>query len=317
MKVNFDDPRLINYIFNSLGLFGSILIFLFNSVLIFIILTKCDSKSTDNRLILILCAIEMMDGFEYTVLYMTKLIIGYGWFNGNNLQCKVYTFITQSSPRIEVTTVMVISIVRYVFVYYGIKKSLLFWILVLVLSISPTLVIFLYGAISGDVKPTSSFMQCIPYTLPGLLTNVMTSIIPFLLLIPCWITTFCYFGIGYKVYKELNKYILEAKTTNNEVLLIELKKQKSMLFIQIMAVFILYNLNYVASYTTHILKIIIGYKRPPFMDAYIFTSGRATCIFNPLIAISFQPEINNEFKIMLIKSKLQLKSMFNRFRNIQ
>jgi hypothetical protein len=315
--MDLDDPTLINYIFNSLGLFGTILILLFNSVLILIILTKCDNRSPDNTLILILCVIEVIDGIEYTVLYITKLINGHEWFSSSNFQCRIYTFITQSSPRIEITTVMVISIVRYIFVYYGIKKSLLFWVLILVLSISPVLAIFLYGAISGDVKPTSSYMQCIPYTLPGLLTDVMTSIIPFLLLIPCWVVTFCYFGIGYKVNKELNKLVKEAKLTNNQALIANIKKQKLMLFIQLMAVFILYNLNYVASYITHILKFITGYKRPPFIDAVIFTAGRTTCIFNPIITISFQPEINNEFKLILIKSKLQLKSIFDKFRTSQ
>ncbi|KXN71210.1 hypothetical protein CONCODRAFT_6097 [Conidiobolus coronatus NRRL 28638] len=312
-----DDSTLINYVFNSIGLIGTILIFIFNSVLILIILIKCDSRSPDNRLILILCVIKVIDGIEYTILYMAKLIIGYEWFSASNLQCKIYTFITQSSPRIEITTVMVISIVRYVFVYYGIKKRLLFWILILALSISPALVIFLYGAISGDVKPTSSYLQRVPYTLPGLLTTVITSIIPFLFLIPCWTITFCYFGIGYKVNKELNKLIKEAKSTNNQPLIVNIKKQKTMLFIQLIAVFILYNLNYLASYITHMLKFIIGYKRPPFIDALIFTAGRTTCVFNSIITISFQPEINNEFKLILIKSKLQLKGIFNRFRNIQ
>jgi hypothetical protein len=109
----------------------------------------------------------------------------------------------------------------------------------------------------------------------------------------------------------------DAYNTNDEMMIQVIKREKRKLAIQIFFVFCLYNLTFCMSYITMILKYAIGYKRTPIIDALTFSFVHISMAVNPIITISFQPEVNQEFKLMLIKYQAKFKSLFRRvFGNI-
>ncbi|KXN70716.1 hypothetical protein CONCODRAFT_6718 [Conidiobolus coronatus NRRL 28638] len=101
---------------------------------------------------------------------------------------------------------------------------------------------------------------------------------------------------------------LEAIEKNDTNLLISIKKQSIKLIIQLTAIFILFNVNYMPSYIAWILKLTIGYKRTPIIDAVIFVIIELSLAIDPIITVTFQPELNHELSFLIIKLKLKIKS---------
>jgi hypothetical protein len=102
----------------------------------------------------------------------------------------------------------------------------------------------------------------------------------------------------------------EAVNNSDEVLLKAIKKEKLKLAIQILFVFIIYNVNFGVSYVTWILKFTTGYRRTPTVDALAILQANLTAFLNPVVSIIFQPDINNEFKHLWIKFKLRISSLY-------
>jgi hypothetical protein len=238
---------------------------------------------------------------------LLKLIYGHEIFKPRNLPCMIVAFVIQWTSRVEIFNVAVLSTLRYLIVWY--KKELKLWIWLLILFISTLFITIIYsiGIYIGDASPSPSYLYCQPFTTPNDIQKVMTFLIPFTFLIPCWITTFCYFGVGYKANQQLNIVKQDAINNCDEVLLGIVKQQKIKLIIQLLFVFIIYNVNFSLSYVTWILKFAIGYKRPPEIDASISISVNFTVAINPVITIIFQPDINNEIKFIFVKFKLKCK----------
>ncbi|KXN74222.1 hypothetical protein CONCODRAFT_2755 [Conidiobolus coronatus NRRL 28638] len=158
-----------------------------------------------------------------------------------------------------------------------------------------------------DARPFSSYANCLPLTSPGQISIVLNIIGTILLMLPCWVTTYCYFVIGWKVNKKLNQMKIEAQVNNNEVALKAIKSQKINLILQIIMVFILYNVDIMLSVVTYFMRLAVGYKRPPFFDAIVHEMLVFTLALNPIITISFQPEIKNEIKFIFIKLNAKIK----------
>jgi hypothetical protein len=176
-----------------------------------------------------------------------------------------------------------------------------------IILLSPAVGIFLYAFITKDANPTPSYMFCSSYLKPSSLTSVISFIIPFTFLLPCWTVTFCYFEIGRKAYKNLGKLKLEAIEKSDNSLLASIKNQNIKLTIQLVMIFILFNVNFMPSYIAWILKIAIGYKRTPIVDAVAFELVELSLTIDPIITITFQPELNHELNFLIIKSKLKIK----------
>jgi hypothetical protein len=152
-----------------------------------------------------------------------------------------------------------------------------------------------------DARPLPSYIICVPLTSSEQITAILNIIVNVFFMLPCWITTYCYLFIGWKVNKKLNLMNIEAKVNNNEVSMRAIKIQKSRLILQILMVFVLYNVNIMFAVVTYFMRLAIGYKRPPFFDAVIIELFFTTIAFNPIITVSFQPDINNEIKLIFIK----------------
>ncbi|KXN74219.1 gamma-glutamyltranspeptidase [Conidiobolus coronatus NRRL 28638] len=89
----------------------------------------------------------------------------------------------------------------------------------------------------------------------------------------------------------------EAQINNNEVALRAIKIQKINLTLQILMVFILYNINVMVTVVTYFMRLTTGYKRPPFFDAITYEMLVFTLALNPVITVSFQPETGPVSKI--------------------
>jgi hypothetical protein len=127
-------------------------------------------------------------------------------------------------------------------------------------------------------------------------------------LIPCWISTYCYFVIGLKAYKKLNQINVEALESNDDSLLRTIRKQKFNLIAQLIAVLIVFNIVYMPIYVTMILRIVSGYRRPPITDAIMIKLMEISRAIDPVITIIFQPELSHEFKALLVKTRVKIKS---------
>jgi hypothetical protein len=106
---------------------------------------------------------------------------------------------------------------------------------------------------------------------------------------------------------------IDAEESMDINMLKVIKLQRVKIFAQLTLVVILYNINFSPSYITQILKFAIGYKRSPIVEAIIYFMGLLTFTLNPVLTITFQPELNYELSTVLFKFKLRIKKFFSRF----
>jgi hypothetical protein len=302
----------INVIFNSIGLFQSIFILSFTSLIIYIILTKVASKTTEIIVLLVLCVVEIEIGLSKLVLSILKLTYGKEILDAGTAQCYYSGFEYQLIVRIELIVVAYLSIMRYLIVCHSITNSTKFWLISLTIGCLPPLLIFIYGATLHQDKPTSSYLACTAFSAPNQINFIISCIIPFIYIIPSWIITFCYFCIGLKVNKRLNQMKIEATVSHDTEMLKIIKLQKVKIIIQLTLVIILYNANFSLAYITHLLKIAIDYKRPPIVEAIVYFTTLLTFTLNPVLTITFQPELNHELSAILFKLNLRIKKIFYR-----
>ncbi|KXN70699.1 hypothetical protein CONCODRAFT_6700 [Conidiobolus coronatus NRRL 28638] len=73
----------------------------------------------------------------------------------------------------------------------------------------------LYPLITLDANPTTSMLICIVLLKPKPETYALFILNPFTMVIPCCISTYCYFMIGIKAFKKFNQMKKEAVSTND------------------------------------------------------------------------------------------------------
>jgi hypothetical protein len=149
---------------------------------------------------------------------------------------------------------------------------------------------------------------CAVYLKPSPNLYVVSVISSFIYVIPCWICTYCYFVIGIKSYKKLNQFKGEALASNDENSLILIRKQKYNLIAQLIVVLIAFNIVYMPLYVTMILRIVTGYRRPPFAEVIMVKLMEISRAIDPVITIVFQPELSHEFKAFIVKTKAKIKN---------
>jgi hypothetical protein len=311
MDFNFNNVEFLHYTFESINLLIATFTILLSFVIFCIILTKFSFKQPEIILIFILSTLEFISGMSLLLSSVFKLIYGYDYFKVNEYSCWVTSFTSAGNSRCELVTIAVLAILRYSIVCHNIKKGAIFWLSIYLMIISPVAAIFLYSFIKKDASPTISYIYCSPYIKPSPEALIISYIIPFLFLLPCWTVTFCYFEIGRKAYKNLHKLKLEAISKNDTSLLTSIKKQNLKLTIQLIMIFILFNVNFMPSYIAWILRIAIGYKRTPIIDGIIFELINLSLAIDPIITITFQPELNHELNFLIIKLKLKLKGFIS------
>ncbi|KXN67337.1 hypothetical protein CONCODRAFT_10615 [Conidiobolus coronatus NRRL 28638] len=99
----------------------------------------------------------------------------------------------------------------------------------------------------------------------------------------------------------------DAEIANDKQALQAIKKQKLKLIIQLAAVIVIYNLFFSVSYITQVLKFAIGYIRTPSIEALAGILTFLTFALNPLLTITFQPELNLELITLLFFLGLKIK----------
>ncbi|KXN74952.1 hypothetical protein CONCODRAFT_2027 [Conidiobolus coronatus NRRL 28638] len=263
--------------------------------------------------LLVLCAVEIEIGLSKLVLSILKLAYGKEIMDAGTNQCYYTGFEYQLIVRIELIIVAYLSVMRYLIVCHNITKSIKFWLITLKVGCLPPLVIFIYGATLHQDKPTPSYLACTAFSAPNQINFIFSCIIPFLYIIPSWAITFCYFCIGLKVNKQLNQMKIEATASQNTNMLKIIRLQKVKIAIQLTLVIILYNANFSLAYITHLLKISIGYKRPPIVEAIAYFTTLLTFTLNPVLTITFQPELNHELSVLLFRFNLKIKKILSKF----
>jgi hypothetical protein len=282
--------------------------FILNSILITIIIKGFKKKTTEIKLILVLCWFELAEGLFFGALTITEAVTGPDYLKVS-FNCNLYGFLIQIFWRWEVVVVCLLSLLRFFIIQYNWEKSIKFWTITLAICLLPSLSIFLYGFIINDYKPSPALLTCFPFV-----TN-KSSNIPFIFatsltfFVPCWITTFCYFVVGWKCNKQLNAMKKEAKINSDEVKIKLVFKQKLKLILQLALVVIIYNLLFILAYVTMILKFLTGFVRTPILDGIIVLMMHLSVCLNPFITILFQPELYNELLIIFVVYKVKLKSV--------
>ncbi|KXN70705.1 hypothetical protein CONCODRAFT_6706, partial [Conidiobolus coronatus NRRL 28638] len=140
---------------------------------------------------------------------------------------------------------------------------------------------------------------------------VISVINSFILVIPCWVSTYCYSVIGIKSYRKLNQIKREALASNDENLLKVIRKQKYNLIAQLVVVLTVFNIVYIPLYITMVLRIVSEYRRTPIAEAIMMKLAEISRAIDPLITVIFQPELSHEFKAFIIKTKVRLRVLVN------
>jgi hypothetical protein len=237
------------------------------------------------------------------------LKFGYKYFD-MLIPCQVFGFLMQVFFRLEILMVCVLSLYRYLMVFFKFERGIKFWVLVLVVLSIPSITIFSYGAAIKDYRPTLSYIQCLPYFRSDKFSTTMLLITSSTYMFPCLTTSFCYFAVGWRCNKHLNLMINEARSTQdiNGVKLI--RQQKIKLYLQLALVFFIYNLLFMLSYITMILKFAIDFKRTPVLDGLILSMINFSVCLNPIVTVFFQPEVNSEFLFLLVTTKAKFRTFF-------
>ncbi|KXN72881.1 hypothetical protein CONCODRAFT_4276 [Conidiobolus coronatus NRRL 28638] len=254
---------------------------------------------------------QLVFGIELTLSSILKLRYGYHLFDAGSTSCQIHGTMISFLLRSELIVFMVLAFYRYFLVVHNIElKS---WILISILTFFTTFIAtsILYGSLTQEIRPNSSYTLCNAFITPSVISFTFNMALTLLTILPCWTTTYCYFSIGWKVNKRLNELKAEAIETRSSEALKIIRKQRFRLAIQHVIVFFLYNVNYSLSYITYFLRLSIGYKRPPFIDALSIFLGDISIMGTPMVTISFQPEVNNEFKIIFVKLAAKLKKAYN------
>jgi hypothetical protein len=264
------------------------------------------------KIMLILSLVEIEIAISKIIACIMKFIYGYSIMDKGTTLCMINAVEYQWIIRVELNIVAILSLLRYLIVCRKIEKSFKFWLLVIIIMSIPCSYIFFSAGIINDVRPSLSRLGCYAYSNPGYVPFIMTIAIPFLYFVPCWIITICYFSIGLKVNRQLNEMRTDAKTINDTISLAAIQNQKFKIILQLTAVIIIYNFNFALSYTTLILKFAIGYNRSPIVEALTGVLTYSTFTLNPILAITFQPELNHELTSILFYIKLRLKTLILR-----
>ncbi|KXN68856.1 hypothetical protein CONCODRAFT_8820 [Conidiobolus coronatus NRRL 28638] len=231
-----------------------------------------------------------------------------GYLKPGTSQCLIYSFVVNSSNRIEIFTVGFLALMRYLISCHNIELKAKIWLISYGIVIAPIFSLYLFPLVTGDANPLPSMLFCAPFLKPTPSTFVLSLINPFIFIIPCWISTFCYFVIGIKAYKKLNNMKKEAVATNDTFLINIIKKQKLNLIFQLGVVFTVFNFCFMPVYVTVIMRVIKGYKIPPISDAIMGEIIEISRAIDPIITLIFQPDLNHEFKVFLTKLMANIKS---------
>jgi hypothetical protein len=298
--------KLINLILSSSLIPTAIVIILLNSSLAYVILNKLTIRNSEIKLISVLCVVELFIGVDILILSLCKLIFGYEFFiNAKSLQCQVFGFTMQAPTRVAMVINALLAILRYLAICHKREKSTPVWFALFAMFTIPAVCLFLASSILWDAKPTSSLCQCHGYLSPTITSKIALGIITLYYLIPCWLTTICYLLIGKKINQNLNLSFQQIEKK-------QLQKQKLCLILQLILVTIVYNLDFMLSYLTMLLNLIFNYKRLPVVDMFVILTKHFSIMLNPLIIISFQPNIHHEYLCIIVKFNAKFKANLNR-----
>jgi hypothetical protein len=253
----------------------------------------------------------MIIGADLIISAISKLVYGYHLFDAGSINCQVHGIIITLLLRYEIIIVMVLALYRYFLVIHNIEVRNWIWVSALTFFAIFFVICISYGALTQETKPNPSYSLCNIFTSPGITTFTFNLVLTLFNMLPCWITTYCYFSVGWKVNKRLNELKVEAKETEDSEALKIIKNQRISLVIQISLVFIIYNVNFSLSYVTYFLRLTIGYKRTPFIDALACLLYNISIMATPIVTISFQPEINTELKLIFVILQAKLKNLYN------
>jgi hypothetical protein len=310
-----NDLDIYFYVSNTLITISSLLCILFSLLVIYICLTRCDRKATEIVLISIFCSLEAVNGLGYAIYGIIKFIFGYKISESGSSMCLFSAFFLCLFNRFSIIGVSVLAALRYLIVCR--KKELKLWKWLLILAIPSLSLTVFYSLVfyTNDAYLLTSKITCAPFSKRSGLSDITLYLIPFYYIIPCWTSTYCYFMVGWVANKQLNLMKQEAVNNSDEDLLATIKNQKLKLCMQIIFVFVIYNVNFILSYVTWIMKLAINYKRTFLMDTIIQLQVTSTAFLNPLVTVIFQPDINNEFKFLWVKFKLRLFILFRKIFN--
>ncbi|KXN65239.1 hypothetical protein CONCODRAFT_13240 [Conidiobolus coronatus NRRL 28638] len=166
------------------------------------------------------------------ILTAIESIAGIGYLS-NQMRCQIFGFFMHTFFRLEILIVTFLSMLRYLMIFHKFERGLKFWLSIIFFGSIPCVTIFLYAAVIKNYKPTPSNIQCLPYLGDDKFSIRMMLLTAANFLIPCWITTYCYFAIGWKVSRQLKTLKREAKTNGDLEGLKMIKRVKHKLVLQL------------------------------------------------------------------------------------
>jgi hypothetical protein len=311
MDTTAETLAIYNYIGSLFFLLFGFLCISSSSLVLYLCLFKCDRKATEIKLTCIYCFIEIISSAEFIIYAILKLVYGYEATEKGTDLCRLSAFTLVSFCRISLLYISVLATLRYLIVCHQKELKFKTWLAIVIVPILGILLLFSVSFYTNDASPSVSYTYCFAFTQPSIFSKIMLYLITILVIIPCWISTYCYFCVGWAAYKRLNLMRQEAVNNSDERLLEAIKKEKFNLAIQILFVFFIYNVNFSLNYATWAMKAAINYKRSILVDTIVVIQVHSTPFINPIVTIIFQPDINNEFKLFWIKIKLKIKKFFN------
>ncbi|KXN64639.1 family A G protein-coupled receptor-like protein [Conidiobolus coronatus NRRL 28638] len=310
--LDINDLDFIRYFFNSIFLLFSVIMIPLNLIILYILKFKCEFKRTEITLMFILSIVELFSGFSLFVIPLCLIIIGKPFFEKGSATCQFAVVSYNILIRTGVCIVCIISVMRYLVVCHNIRLPKWIWLTITTVCLSPIIGTFSYTISVMDGRPSPSYIQCGGLGNGTEVANTLQIFGGVYMAIQAWLITVAYLLICYNVYKKLNTVLKEAKMSDDRETCTSLYRQRNNLFGQVALIIWVYNITYMFSYVTQVLKVTIGYKRTPFLDAVVMMMIMFPCLCNPIVTLSFQPEVKCEFQALMVRFWARMKAFFHR-----
>jgi hypothetical protein len=152
-------------------------------LILYITLTRCDPKLPEIALIILLNFIHLICGLFGLIFAILKLIIGSDYLKAGTSQCSIYSFVVNSSNRIEIFTVGFLALMRYLISCHGVELKAKVWFIFYGFVIAPIFGLYLFPLVTGDANPLPSMLFCAPFLKSTPSTFALSLLNPFIFII--------------------------------------------------------------------------------------------------------------------------------------
>jgi hypothetical protein len=239
--------------------------------------------------------LELIWSLQKIVYDAIILAFGTKVLHKKGIFCQLNAFTVGTNFKISIWCVATLAMMRFINGCLKYKVKDIFWYSFIIFIVVLNLTIGIYSIASGEARKTASKTQCISFIDKHSAAKALSIFEITHLTLASLIIIVCYFGSTVYIIKAINSSIVEARANNLARHEKIYKKQKVVVIINFIVIFIVYLLAFYPPVLAFILVSNRGYYRTVIEDSIIIVFSQLLCLFNPLLTIYLHPDTNEQF----------------------